>query len=405
MPDAPQQWQPRAEAPDAEPTAVSAGPGVPHHGPGAWQRITGGALVLIAVLGCLFALWPAAFRVSSDAVSLPEAVLALSASAFVGGLYFFLSAQVRRGREESRRLTKAVEQRTSAALSSLKQDVESLQDAVARRTQERIAATDEAARDVAERPTTDALSRLLDAAARHGLAQEGLRVALKRLVYLSIRKAALESGHSGGVDDGDPVLIVEVAEAATDRTGRVRSRQVVPGRPRETLGGQRLPELGRDPASVVVRDDQSLSHAFGDLEDQLRRRQLGWKAFPEDAERAFRRLSDAVDRLSRAMEQADEPLELGFIEMVLDDEHVLMQPPTGHLTLTPLADPSRGVELSPVALKTLDTRLGEGDQSEAIYEHPFIEREVRYLRSQAAEADKLRVRKRASGMMRPQRPN
>ena len=393
--------QPQRPASDAPPAA--GGGASDHGGPGTWQRVAGAALFFLAVVGCVFALWPSRFGVRAAGVSAPETVLALSASAAVGALYFFLSAQVRRSQEAARQLTEEVSHRTEEAISSLRREVESLEEAVTRQAQHRIAATEAAARDLAEQPTTDALFRLLAAAGRYGLAQEGLRVALKGLVYLTVDQGFLEAGHPGGDDTGTRVLILEIAEAAPERaTQRTQSRQPTPGQLRDTFAGAHLPALGQDPVRTVVREHQSLTEAVMTLEERVRPLQLGWTAadFSQDVERAFRRLSNAVSRLAHALERTEEPLELGHIEMVLDDEHVLMQPPGSRLTVVALSQPARSVELNSQTGEVLDSRESEG----GIGGDPFVARELRYLRRETEEADRLRDRKRASGVTRQNRP-
>ena len=180
--------QPQQQERPASGASSAAGGGASHGGPGTWQRVAGVVLFLIAVAGCVFALWPSRFGVGAVGVSGPETVLALSASAAVGALYVFLSAQVRRSQEAARQFTEEVSHRTEEAISSLRQEVESLEEAVTRQAQDRLTATEEAARDLSEQPTTDAFFRLLAAANRYDLSQEGLRVALKGLIYLTVRQ-------------------------------------------------------------------------------------------------------------------------------------------------------------------------------------------------------------------------
>lgn len=375
-PQQPQQTQQPAS--DAASAAVAAGPSVPSKpGPGhhiGWGRIAVAVLLLAgAAVGCVFALWPTRFGVDAAAVSGPETALALSASAAVGALYFFLSAQVRRTQEETRRLTEDVEHRAEEAVSTLRREVETLHDAVARRTEERTSATEQAAQAVVDRPTPEAVVQLIKTAGDCGLTRGGeIQVSLKDEMRLSFQPVALTPGYdapfSTHPQGQEPNLAVIVQEPVID------AEVALPGRSGQVRlgGGSGVTQLAA--TFVPLEADASLAEAFADLRDDLLGQQHAWKRFPDDADRALHHLATTVPALAAAIEEAEEPLQLGTIDVVLDDEHVLMSGPQ-HKTIVKLTDPITEVPLT----RELATQAGE--DPDGVLAHPMIARHLRALRS------------------------
>ena len=367
-----QPQQPQQPALDAAFAATAAGASVPsRQGSGHIGRsrlVVSTFLALLAVAGCWFALDPGSFGTTDIGVSFPEFVLALSASAVIGAVYFALSAQVKRATAETRQATEAVEQRTGEAIEELRDEVATLQGAVAQRSEQRIAETGAAAQTVTSTPTVEALDRLLRSAAERGLMHGPIQTVLQDDLVLTFQRLTME-GQQGPSRGGVHVEVVELGpEAAPSRKGPSR-------RPVERLG----PPTHTTIASVLLEEGESATDGFADLNDGMLRKQRAWKSFAADAEQALERLSSAVQDLSQAIEEAEEPLAIGSIKTVLDDEdrHVLMRHPAGGKALITVGDPTRVIRLT--------TEIAEqaGETPEGVLGHPAVVRQLRRLRAAA----------------------
>ena len=324
-------------------------------------------LALASAAGCAAAAWPATFGLAGEGVPGPDLVLALSASGFVAALFFLLSAQVRRETAAAEDVARAVEERTDAALTSLRQDVRSLKDAISSRSEERLAAVREVADTVAETPTAAAVHDLVVAGLKAGLLDGSVRVHLRGFDVLVIHLYGPSAEETQGI-------LVGVQEESDEI---------------HAAGG--YPQTVRNVASGVAAREGDLGDAFAELHEGLVAAQHAWSSFAEEAERALRWCAKAIATLVRAIEQAPEPLALGEIAYVLNEDHVLTRPPEVNWSeVVKLSEPD-----NPIALTGSNAEI----EPVGILRHPLVARELRYQHRVKEEGQKLADRKRATGAM------
>lgn len=306
-------------------------------------------------------------------VPIAEFVLAFSASMAVGALFFFLAGRFEQETARTRRAAHEVEERTQTAITSLRDEVTSLRDAVARGRTDRIDAAASAARDTAAGPTVGTLERLQQAAARAGLKHGPLRVWLRDRFVLSFRTVALEPGmDTGTAEPPARQLMLAVEQEPTEVADRSAEE------PAERV------------ATTLVPTDGDLAEAVTRLHAELVRKQSGWTSFGEDTERALRALAGTVERLVRVVEEAQQPSAIGTIEVVLDADHVLVR--RGEQAVPAvvwLTDPLRVVNVADLA------EPGDGSRATStVLDHPLVARLLRHEQETRRRAERMREKKR-----------
>lgn len=321
---------------------------------GKW-RIGIAAFLALTASGLLYAaVAPSVLGLSTPGVSWPDFFLALGASTAVAAAFFFLAAEFTRA-----------ERRTTEAIAGLRTEVTSLKDDLQLRSDRRRVDAERTARRLLEAEDVQSVLELAEAAAARGLGGN-LSVSLGGRRQLSLVTVAVE-GPAGPPGSAFYLGIEEVPEHVID-----------PDAPTD-VGAW----FGRQLAMVEVEPEQSLTDALDELRQRLERAQAAWPDFADDAERALRHLSEAMSVLLQA-----EGVELGHLEVVLNEQYVLTRSREGHRLLVDVEHIDSVIPISQFV------RAAEPPEAPEILEHPLVLRHVEYVRNAAQEAEKLKTRKR-----------
>lgn len=328
---------------------------------GSGRIIAAVSLGLIAVALLVASLWPTQARVPGDAVSLPDFFLAVGASTAVASVFFFLSNQIKRA-----------EARTDEAIARVQEDVSSLSQELQRRASAQDFSAQQAARAAAGGESVQSLLELSSAASERGLGAS-LCVALRGRRQLSLMPMSVQ-GHVG------------------------------PIRQTHWLGAEKVPKHVRDPsdstpdpvkwhrrqeAVVSLTPDGDLADALDELRRKLLHQQRAWPQFPQDAERALRNLSRAMQALFNTPN-----LTIGTIEVVLDERYVLTGKGTTDRLLVDVLENGSSWPVTPHLAK-----IAEEPSAPAILTHPLVVRHLEHTRKQAKQAGDLLNRKRDTRAM------
>lgn len=316
-------------------------------------------LLFLAVCFLVASVVPSAVGISGDAVSPPDFLLAVGASAAVAAVFFFLSAELKRA-----------EKRTDDAISDLRQEVGSLKEELQLRAAKRRAAAEQTARNVVATEEVGSLIELSSAAADRGFGST-LCVALGGRRQLSFVTLSGE-GPTGPAQRIFMLGVEELPEHVADPQGPSF----------DPVAWSR-----RQQGAVEVEPTGRLVDALDSLRMQLERNQASWAHFPDDAEEALNNLSEAMSALLRT-----EEVDIGVIEVVLDDRYVLTRS-DGDQRL--VVDVERVDEPWPVTSRLAEK--AELPSAPAVLKHPFVARHLSYQRSAARQARDLWERKRATG--------
>lgn len=330
-------------------------------GIGRGRLVTGVFFGLAALGGSIVAIRPDLLGLDWVPVAGTDFILAMSASGVIAAFYFLLSSQVRRETAEAAEVARDVEHRTEEAIGALRADVHTLRDAISQQDQRRAAATREAAEVVSTAPTTAALRSILDAGSAAGLIQGSLDIWLRDFIVLSIMTGVVDNVPGIGSWPGTSFLIARQPDDVDGEQGYVDRPQHL--------------------ASTFLPGHSDLVEGLTDLHPQLRRSQANWRSFPEDVQRGLRWGAGAVEKLTRAIDEADDPLRLGSIYAVISDQHILMRPPldVSWLSLVDIDQPSNPLAIDRELVTEIDA--GFGPNHPALL-HPLVQRQLRYERDE-----------------------